>query len=44
MNKIGEQTRYQGKLKEADPFYRRALEGYERTLGRPNRNTRVRFC
>ena len=39
VNTIGLFFKRQGKFKEADPFYRRALEGCERTLGRDHPDT-----
>ena len=39
VNTIGLFLKRQGKFKEADPFYRRALEGCERTLWRDHPNT-----
>ena len=37
--RIGNLLHVQGKLKEAEPFYRRALEGRERILGRDHPGT-----
>ena len=34
----------QGKLSEAETYYRRAIEGYERTLGRDHPNTLSAVC
>ena len=36
---LGGLLRAQGKLSLAEPYYRRALEGNERTLGRDHPNT-----
>ena len=39
VNNMGSLLREQGKLEEAEPFYRLALEGWERTLGRDHPST-----
>ena len=39
MHKIGYYLEQQGRLKEAEVFYRRDLEGSERNLGRDHNNT-----
>ena len=39
VNNLGSLLQDQGKLAEAEPFFRRALEGRERTLGRDHPDT-----
>ena len=41
VHEIGFLLKEQGKLKEAEVFWRRALEGYERTLGRDHPHTLI---
>ena len=43
VNEIGLHLKGHGKLKEAEVFYRRALEGYERTLGRDRLHLLLHF-
>ena len=41
MSEVGFLLRKQGKLKDAEAYYRRSLEGRERTLGRDRPDTLV---
>ena len=41
VNNLGKLLQAQGKLDDALPFYRRSLEGSERTLGKDHPDTRT---